>query len=764
MNELTNWMGKDDDMSISYEIGFKKDSLLLRENDKDSKLPVLAFENRDKYRDIVDVKWENNTTNADKMDYLLAIASGTIAGLIDSVFVGEFSLEEANKWGKMKVATFVVKVAKICGYKGEEISGAIEFLERNYKIPADVKTPQYGGGLQHHLRDFTHHFSLVGVFCSIYTQFTQNVVGTDEDGNIKVEKLNEDLYIGKTFEEKLFFGIVTWFFHMVSDMGGSSNTPGHGTGIPGPIVSFIEEIASLKIFKEKKISDIQLNEWVSKLFNGKLITQKDSKGKVIKETRFDFRTEIGLLKEVGKQFIPVLINECLVRTFYFIKSFYNYVKENNIKSIHDLEKDDIINVLPYKNKRINRMCTISCATFTIVDSADAMVRAVVKNKGFNKSTIIDFAIRINYAGIARTIIACKVDIKDIVSELKKNKNNNKELEKEYDETLAKFDYFSIKWENLQLLYSIENLIVLDDIKNTKDKKQKKEKESWLQKWRVKVITQTRISKDMGKKYFLNEKYLKERMDLIEKKELYTIILEVLTFEPYQDEIEKQNIHLESKYLYEEFTKWQNTIDKSELDKILKTYQKSKAKINGRNQAVVIGIAGTAAITATAAGLGSIFAPAIATAIAGGSATGLYGAALTSYSLAMIGGGAIAAGGLGVAGGTTIIMGSSALIGALGSSGISAISVINMLSNDAVVLEECTKILTLCEIMNKDEKGKKEIGEINDSLEYRIDRLEKFLDEEKNYIPKEEKIKNKVANKSVKYMKKCKDGIEKILKK
>lgn len=30
------------------------------------------------------------------------------------------------------------------------------------KIPSDGNTPDFGGGLQHHLRDFAHHPTIVG--------------------------------------------------------------------------------------------------------------------------------------------------------------------------------------------------------------------------------------------------------------------------------------------------------------------------------------------------------------------------------------------------------------------------------------------------------------------------------------------------------------------------------------------------------------------------------------------------------------------------
>ncbi|MBR3204968.1 MAG: hypothetical protein IKF58_00890, partial [Bacillus sp. (in: Bacteria)] len=109
--------------------------------------------------------------------------------------------------------------------------------------------------------------------------------------------------------------------------------------------------------------------------------------------------------------------------------------------------------------------------------------------------------------------------------------------------------------------------------------------------------------------------------------------------------------------------------------------------------MIIGAVGTTAAIVVTSGLAFSFAPAIATAIVGESAAGLSGAALVSYSLAAIGGGSLAAGGLGMAGGTAIITGGGALIGMLGGTSISAVTTVNLLSDDGYVLSECCKLLS-----------------------------------------------------------------------
>lgn len=153
----------------------------------------------------VNQELEHYTNHADKADYALAVTSGVLAGLVDSLFVGEFSLEYANQWGNQQAEKLVLKVAKYQGYGGTDLGQAIKHLEDQFPIAADKATAAFGGGLQHHLRDFSHHPTPVGLVCSILTQFTGNVYGTDVAGAFQCVPLNKDglNLVGKSFPEKI---------------------------------------------------------------------------------------------------------------------------------------------------------------------------------------------------------------------------------------------------------------------------------------------------------------------------------------------------------------------------------------------------------------------------------------------------------------------------------------------------------------------------------------------------------------------------------
>lgn len=117
------------------------------------------------------------SSNTDSLDYLISVGSGLLCALLDIVWVGEFSLDQGRKIASDKVDNFVVKTAKLLGCDSDDLQKSVKFLEDKFPIPADGNTPDFGGGLQHHLRDFAHHPTIVGLMFSLLTQFLTNHTG-----------------------------------------------------------------------------------------------------------------------------------------------------------------------------------------------------------------------------------------------------------------------------------------------------------------------------------------------------------------------------------------------------------------------------------------------------------------------------------------------------------------------------------------------------------------------------------------------------------
>lgn len=339
--------------------------------------------------DVLDRNIDHLTNHADHIDNLVAVGSGLLASLIDLFWVGEFNFERGKVWGNQTANNFVMKAAKALGYEGDRLAGAIKFLEGKFPVPSDNIWKGKDAGISaksHHLDDLAHHPTPVGLFFSILTQFTKQGYFQNGEGNflpIDVDENGLEL-IGADIPWKIFCGTVNWFFHLVSDMSGSNKTAGVGMGIPGPVVSLLKELSTIPGLDQtglpKKIKEIFVKE------------------------RFDLRAELAVLHEVGRQAVPVLINEVLVRAFYFIRRLIAEVKEKRSFRAIEWEK-----TLPWKNRTIVRMLTIATGTFTAVDLADAAIRAGLKSGGNWAAFGAQLLLRVNFVGVGRFVVAVYVD-------------------------------------------------------------------------------------------------------------------------------------------------------------------------------------------------------------------------------------------------------------------------------------------------------------------------------------------------------------------
>lgn len=344
------------------------------------------------------------TNHADGVDYALAVSSGIIAGAVDSFWVGEFNFQRGKAWSNQTVNNFVMKVAKNQGYSGERLDGAIKFLEDKFKLPSDSIWKNAGAGISarsHHLDDFAHHPSPIGLFFSILTQFTQEGYFSNKDGEFLPITLDENgsQLIGHDFPSKILCGTVNWFMHLVSDMSGSNKTAGAGMGIPGPLISLVKEISSLPGFKNTGLAKHIHDAYVKK--------------------KFDLRAEMAVGYELGRQALPVILNEAIVRAFYFIRRLAMEIKAKTSLSEIDWDK-----VMPWRNRTIVRMLTIAHGTFTAIDLSDAAIRAGIKAirdeaaaGGASGGAIAastfgkDFILRVNFVGVGRLGIAVFSDMR-----------------------------------------------------------------------------------------------------------------------------------------------------------------------------------------------------------------------------------------------------------------------------------------------------------------------------------------------------------------
>lgn len=432
-----NYQSSVDDFRIKYTLVIpetKADGYQLTEKEQE-----FLQELNDAYAEI-----EKLTNQADGYDYALAVSSGIIAGLIDSFFVGEWNFQNAKKQSNMEVNEKIIDFAKKdpryipwCRGVGrtskwqnrdpDRLPSAVEFLEKKYELPGDNEWKFKGSSVSansHHLDDFCHHPTLIGMLCCILVQFTGTAeyhTATGEVIKIPVTVNEYGNFVSDIPIGKIFTGIINWFFnvaqtlknqkgHLMSDMRGSIlavKKKSSGAGVPGTVMSTLKELSALPCFKDSAFADNLRKAYqngigsdgskldlgiFNNLFNGA-------------KSKFDMRTELAVKHELKRQSVPVIINEVVVRSFYFVRRFVEQMREKD--SILELEWKKL---LPVNNRTIVRMITIASGTFCLVDLGDAAIRTGMESGGNVPAFWGKFILKVNFVNIGRFTLTVGADL------------------------------------------------------------------------------------------------------------------------------------------------------------------------------------------------------------------------------------------------------------------------------------------------------------------------------------------------------------------
>lgn len=385
-------------------------------------------------------------------------------------FVNKKANELREKEVKQKTEEAIEKAKQVAKEKGETLSDAeiekirnkfkkklkeplnseksIKFLEERFHIPSDgvyekvneeinkklkktIEDAQKSGNPlsneqirklkeemktkishdSHHLDDLTHHPSVLGLAASIAQQFGAKAVFQNKDGKIipiKVDTIKtvrrgketiEIRLIGDDLSSKLACGIINWVMHLISDMAGSSSSAAKGNagmGLPGPILTLLKEVSMIP-----GVNKTNLPQKCYELFT----QNQDS----LNGYALDLRSELAIGLELGRQAIPVFINSIFIRSFYFVRHFTQEIKANNGFDGLDV-KQALKNSIPFKNRTVIRMLTISLGTFEAIDLGHAAIHGAIKSGGTLPGFLTSFVLNVNFVGVGRFAIACGTDI------------------------------------------------------------------------------------------------------------------------------------------------------------------------------------------------------------------------------------------------------------------------------------------------------------------------------------------------------------------
>ncbi|STO55086.1 Uncharacterised protein [Canicola haemoglobinophilus] len=380
------------------------------------------------------------TSECDKWDYIFAVSSGVLAGLIDSFFVGMPSDSKMLSSADGVMNTLVENFAKLNGWEGakngsDPTKSAIGFLERAFKVNYDQRHSTDVAGIfsmsasNHHLKSLAHSPSPIGLIFSIIDQFNSTSTFLDNGYLITID--SESKLQGSNFVSKIFAAFMNWIGHIMSDIAGSSGASARGSGVPIPFYELLLSCNIGSFGNDKKT----LAEIAVKVF----------------EQGYDFR--FGMV-----QAIPVLMSELFVRIFCIIRHRFQYKRS----------WDECLNFVKLdSNPKVRKMLLAAHGTLCLIDAGDAFLRS--STQGFNWVTFfarVNFVawMRLSYLGVRHTVALLRNEI-----ELERYKLRAQEFDNYVSDVTQLADEFLIEHNRKMETFLLEHRTKLNALFNELEK-------------------------------------------------------------------------------------------------------------------------------------------------------------------------------------------------------------------------------------------------------------------------------------------------------
>ena len=724
--------------------------------------------------EFVDAEFADNVPESNKIYYAAAAASGFLTGALSMVQLNEEQLKAIDEFKEKDWKPIVINAAKLTGFKKSDYKGASKYL-----INKAVRTIEKKGKNPEYLAVLAEHPSLTGFIFSVITQYSCQSIVLNGNGDIIKQKLPDYYVIGDTNAEKLVCAFFYWLFALAADEAISGRHVLEELKISRELLKKIKEFTGFLFIKKSPVSyetaEKAFSKWLDKTIKGaELYSESQDNG-----PGHPLFALMGYALNVADDSFPVLINKCIVHSLYILIRICSVVKEQKITSFEELIAVSPEELLPSDEKLLSRMYLIASASFSVANIAGATLAAIKGKKTNGKNFSETFFVELNMAGIGSFLFACASDSKywgeDIRILLQRNKKTSSTFKSDdcpHTEDSTAFESLLLNAAQARVLYCLENILVQYDIQHTEKPKIAEKKQLWLDIWKETILNGIDSTPELASDYFVeNEDLLYDGIYQLTKDKshwrwFYLMTQELVLFKPYfalgcREDKEFKKLKLESDYVANQFVRRQTIVNQSEVDSIAKNFNRYNNYVSGSTQAKLIGVGAMAAAAIATGGLAMTFAPEIAVAIAGEAVAGLHGAALTSASLAFVGGGSLAAGGLGVAGGTAVITGGGALIGLAGSGSISAAAVLLQTPGEYWG-QQSAKLLTYCKCILTDTlHDKASVKKILQQTEIAFTNTKQELDEikaEKNDLDKE--IISKTED-YLKYLGRCLHELQKL---
>lgn len=348
----------DKDLDLNFECDITSDNIglgSLNQQINDMKRDIEACDNE-----------INRLTNHAKLvDYSLAVASGALASFLDTILTKNLDLGSPTGL----VNQFA---SELTGESFTSTNEALGSLNQSLNNSASINN-----------LDLASHASFFGLVFSIVSALTGTKILYTKHEEIKTEKIKPiveaNLYSG------IFYGTVMWLSNLIF----SKAKP--AANLPLGLKSLIDDASSSGL---KTNGDAFYEAVANNLDTGSLNA---------------ISTGLNTLKMLGSQALIVSINEIVVRAVYFVHELIKEIKQKNVRSLKQLVKVDFKKTIPFNNRTVSRMISVSLITMMTVDICDASIESSIKSEGNKALFASNLLIRINFVGVGRLILSLTTD-------------------------------------------------------------------------------------------------------------------------------------------------------------------------------------------------------------------------------------------------------------------------------------------------------------------------------------------------------------------
>lgn len=378
----------DDDLDLNFECDITNENPSFSAMDQqinDMKRDIEEYD-KDIYR---------LTSHATLLDYSLSVASGTLAGFLDIIFTKNLDLSSQS--------SLINGVAT--EFSGEPISStkeAINVLNNGLNASSSINNLYLAS-----------QASLIGLVFSIIGALTGSKILYTKNDEVKVEHVKP--VIDASLFSGVFYGTIAWICHLISSKASLESN------IPAGLKNLVFDATNSGL----KVKGNDLYQAINNNIDSSSLNA--------------ISTGLNTLKLLGSQALVVGINEAVVRAVFFIREFFKEVKQKNIKSVKELGKVDFKKTVPFNSRTVARMISVSLATMMAIDICDASIEAAIKSDGNKALFASNLAIRINFIGVGRIILAVSTELY-MAKSLKKKRSERISLVSDYVTLLGRKIY------------------------------------------------------------------------------------------------------------------------------------------------------------------------------------------------------------------------------------------------------------------------------------------------------------------------------------